>query len=263
MPIPVWCHSMLTFIGLGLFDEKDVSIRGLEAIRDADVVYAEFYTSRLMGTSIEKMEQLYGKKVAVLSREDVEQRPKESVLKDAVDKNVVFLTGGDAMVSTTHIDLRLRAKKMGIETVVIHGASIQSAVCGLSGLQNYRFGKAATIAFPYKGIISETPYDTVKMNRKNGLHTLLFLDIDREKGFMTINEGIRLLLEVEERRKEGVVAGTLCVGIARAGSPRPCVKAGKIEALRSFDFGGPLHIMVIPAELHFLEEEALQAFAGL
>ncbi len=254
---------MLTFIGLGLYDEKDVSVRGLEAIRDADVVYSEFYTSRLMGSSIEKLEQMYGKKVIVLSREEVEQRPKESILKDATDLKVVFLTGGDAMVATTHVDLRLRAMKIGIETCVINGASIQSAVCGATGLQNYRFGKAATIAFPYKGIISETPYDTVKMNLKNGLHTLLFLDIDREKGYMTVNEGIRLLLEVERRRNEGVVADALCVGIARAGSPCPLVKAGKIEALQSFDFGGPLHIMVIPAELHFLEEEALQALAGL
>jgi diphthine synthase len=254
---------MLTFIGLGLYDEKDVSVKGLDAIRDADVIYAEFYTSRLMGSSLEKMEQAYGKKVIVLSREDVEQHPKENVLKDAQDKKVVFLTGGDAMVATTHVDLRLRAKKMGVETCTIHGASIQSAVCGLTGLQNYRFGKAATIAFPYKGMVSETPYDTVKMNKANNLHTLLFLDIDREKGYMTVNEGIRWLLEVESRRKEGVAAGSLCIGIARAGSPCPCVRAGKIEALQSFDFGGPLHIMVIPAELHFLEEEALQVFAGL
>jgi diphthine synthase len=254
---------MLTFIGLGLYDENDISVKGLEAIRDADLIYAEFYTSRLMGSSIEKMERMYGKKVVVLSREDVEQHPKENVLKDVQDKKVVFLTGGDAMVATTHVDLRLRAKRMGAETCIIHGSSIQSAVCGLTGLQNYRFGKAATIAFPYKDMVSETPYDTVKMNKANNLHTLLFLDIDREKGYMTMNEGIRWLLEVESRRKEGVAAGSLCIGIARAGSPCPCVKAGKIEALQSFDFGGPLHIMVVPAELHFLEEEALQAFAGL
>lgn len=254
---------MLTFIGLGLFDEKDLSLKGLEAIREADVIYAEFYTSRLMGSSIEKMESLYDKKVIVLSREDVEQHPKENVLKDAADKKVVFLTGGDAMVATTHVDLRLRARRMGIQTRIIHNASIQSAVCGLTGLQNYRFGKSATIAFPYKDIISETPYDTIKMNRANGLHTLLFLDIDREKGYMTVNKGIELLLKAEEKRRENIVTGMLCVGIARAGSPEPCVRAGRIESLVSFDFGGPLHIMVVPAELHFLEEEALQELAGL
>ncbi len=253
---------MLTFIGLGLWDEKDVSLKGLEAIRKADVVYAEFYTSRLMGTTLEKMEALYGKPVKVLQREDVEQHPKDTVLKDALDKDVVFLTGGDAMVATTHVDLRLRAIKIGIKTAVIHGASISSAVCGATGLQNYRFGKSATIAFPYKGIISETPYDTIKMNKANGLHTLLFLDIDREKGYMTINQGVELLLAVEARRNEGVLKDAICVGVARAGSPDPHVKAANITALGHYDFGSPLHIMVIPADLHFLEEEALQVLAA-
>ncbi len=253
---------MLTFIGLGLWDEKDVSLKGLEAIRKADVVYAEFYTSRLMGTTQERMEELYGKPINILQREDVEQRPRETVLRDALDKDVVFLTGGDAMVATTHVDLRLRAIKMGIQTAVIHGASISSAVCGATGLQNYRFGKSATIAFPYKNTISEAPYDTIKMNKASGLHTLLFLDLDREKGYMTINKGIELLLAVEARRSEGVLKDAICVGIARAGSPRPCVRAASIEALKSFDFGGPLHIMAIPADLHFLEEEALEALAG-
>ena len=252
---------MLTFIGLGLYDEKDISLKGLEAIREADVVYAEFYTSRLMGSSIERLVALYEKKVIVLSREDVEQRPKDSVLNDALDKNVVFLTGGDAMVATTHVDLRLRAKKLGIETGLVHGASIQSAVCGLTGLQNYRFGKSATIAFPYKDTVSETPYDTLLMNKKNGLHTLLFLDIDKDKGYMTVNRGLELLLKVEAKRRESAVAGALCVGIARAGSPAPCVKAGRVEELAAFDFGGPLHIMVMPAELHFLEAEALDALS--
>jgi diphthine synthase len=44
---------MLFFVGLGLYDEKDVSLKGLEAVRSADMVYAEFYTSRLMGASLE------------------------------------------------------------------------------------------------------------------------------------------------------------------------------------------------------------------
>lgn len=253
---------MLTFIGLGLWDEKDVSAKGLEAIRKADVAYAEFYTSRLMGTTLEKMEALYGKPVKVLAREEVEQHPKDSVLKDALDGDVVFLTGGDAMVATTHVDLRLRAMKMGIRTRVIHGASISTAVCGATGLQNYRLGKSATIAFPHKNNISETPYDTIKMNKSNGLHTLLFLDIDREKGYMTIGRGIELLLAVEERRKDGVLKDALGVGIARAGSPEPCVKAGRLGTLRAFDFGEPLHILVVPADLHFVEEEALEALAG-
>jgi diphthine synthase len=255
---------MLTFIGLGLFDEYDISLKGLEAVREADLVYAEFYTSCLMGTNLEKMEKLYGKRVILLSREDVEQYP--NWLNEAKDRNICFLTGGDTMVSTTHVDLRLRAEKLGIETSLIHGASIASAVSGLTGLQNYRFGKSASIPHPYESrrgtrIISETPYDIIKQNTELGLHTLVFLDIDKEKGYMTINTALELLLEVEGKRGERAMRGTAAVGIARAGSEKPMVKADYVENLKSFDFGNPLHILVIPGKLHFLEAEALVKLA--
>ncbi len=255
---------MLTFVGLGLHDEKDITVKGLEAVKKAELVYAEFYTSHLMGTSIEKMEVFFGRKMTVLTREDVEQNT--SWLSQAKEKNVVFLTGGDAMVATTHIDLRLRAKEMGIDTAIIHAPSISSAVSGLSGLQNYRFGKSTTIPFPYtrgdKTVISEAPYDTIKMNKKNDLHTLVFLDIDREKGFMDIRKAVSLLLEMEGRRGEGVLVNTLAVGIARAGSDAPVVHADYIESLKDFDFGMPLHVLMIPASLHFIEAEALVKLCG-
>jgi len=250
---------MLTFIGLGLFDEKDISLKGLEAIKNADKVYVEFYTSGLMGTTAEKMEQLYGKKVHVLSREDVELHP--DWLNEARTNKIAFLTGGDTMVSTTHLDLRLRAIDMGITTALVHGASIASAVCGLSGLQNYRFGKAVTVPHPYtsrgKTIISETPYDTIRMNAEHGLHTLVFLDIDKDRGFMTVNRALELLLEIESRRRESVMDNAIAVGIARAGSDAPVVNADDAQSLIDFDFGAPLHILVIPASLHFAEAEAL------
>ncbi|MFA4955496.1 MAG: diphthine synthase [Candidatus Methanoperedens sp.] len=255
---------MLTFIGLGLYDEKDITVKGLEAVRNADIVYVEFYTSHLFGTSIGQMEKFYGKKLVVLSREDVEQDP--AWLSRAKMENVVFLSGGDAMVATTHIDLRLRAKDSGIECSIIHAPSISSAACGLSGLQNYRFGKSTTIPFPYtrneKTIISEAPYDTIKMNRKNDLHTLVFLDIDREKGFMDIRKAASLLLEIEERRGDGILVNTLAVGIARAGSRSPTVHSDYLEKLRDHEFGGPLHILIIPASLHFIEAEALVKLCG-
>ena len=250
---------LLTFVGLGLFDEQDISIKGLNLIKKADAVYAEFYTSTLMGTTIEKLERLYGKKINILTREQVEQSPQETILKDAQVKDVVFLSVGDSMISTTHIDLRLRAYDEGIDTRLIHGASITSAVCGLTGLQNYRFGKSATIPFPYT-TISEVPYDTVMMNLNNNLHTLLFMDIQDE--CMTINQAIRLLLHVEHKKGRDKLANSLAVGVARAGSEKPVVKANSMRKLKDYDFGSPLHILVVPASIHFIEEEALHKFAG-
>jgi len=39
---------VLYFIGLGLSDEKDITVRGLEIVRRASRVYLEAYTSILM-----------------------------------------------------------------------------------------------------------------------------------------------------------------------------------------------------------------------
>lgn len=38
---------MLYVVGLGLGDEKDITLRGLEAVRRCDKVYLEAYTSLL------------------------------------------------------------------------------------------------------------------------------------------------------------------------------------------------------------------------
>lgn len=250
---------MLTFVGLGLFDEDDISLKGLKAIENAEAIYAEFYTSKLIGTTIEKLEELYKREIHLLSRDDVEQAPDKNILRDSKQKNVAFLTAGDAMISTTHVALRIRAHNEGITTRIIHGASIATAVCGLTGLQNYRFGKSATLAFPYRGI-SDVPYNTVTVNLRNDLHTLLFLDIREE--FMTLGQGIELLLHSEHEKGRDRLASSLAVGIARAGSVSPTVRADTLAKLKEYDFGPPPHILVIPASLHFLEQEALQTFAG-
>lgn len=38
---------MLYIVGLGLGDEKDITVRGLEAVKKCDKVYMEAYTSLL------------------------------------------------------------------------------------------------------------------------------------------------------------------------------------------------------------------------
>jgi diphthine synthase len=257
---------MLIFIGLGLYDERDISVKGLDAVRAADRVYAEFYTSRLMGATKETLEAFYGRKIHLLSRQQVEVDP--VWLDEAQDKDVALLVGGDAMVSTTHLDLRLRAAKMGIKTKVIHSSSIVTAVSGLCGLQNYRFGRSTTIPFPYisrsKRIIPETPYMVLKENLERNLHTMLFLDIQRDpvERYMTVNEGAALLLEMQEVSAEKLLDGVLGIGIARAGSDDAVVKADLLLRLQSYDFGGPLHILIVPAKLHFMEAQALSVLAG-
>jgi diphthine synthase len=248
---------MLYFVGLGLYDLEDISTKGLHAVRNADLVYLEAYTSLLTGTSPEEMACHYGKELVVLKRDDVEQHP-EGFLQNALEKNVVFLTGGDPMVSTTHIDLRIRAARMGVKTEIIHGSSIVSAVCGLSGLQNYRFGKSCSLPFPHGKWHPTTPAEVIRKNLGDNLHTIVYLDI-QDNRYMTIREAVNLL----ESMAQDLGFQIPCyIGIARAGSAEPKVQAGDAVTIEETDFGGPLHILVIPATLHDMEREYLEVFAG-
>ena len=253
----------LTFIGLGLYDEKDISLKGLEEIKKCDKVYAEFYTAKLTGADIKKLGKNIKKNIEVLSREETEKGDK--ILESAIEKNVVFLTCGDPMTATTHVDLRLRALEKGIETRIIHGSSIATAVPGLLGLQNYKFGRTTTLAFPEKEYFPTSPYQIIKANKMMGLHTLVLLDIQADKDrYMTANEGINLLLEMEKKLCEGIFTEDIIVCVvARAGSPDPTVMANTIDFLKDKDFGPPLHTIVIPGNLHFMEVEALIKLAGL
>jgi diphthine synthase len=249
---------MLTFVGLGLFDKTDISEKGLACIRMADQVFLESYTSCLMGSTAEELEAYYQKPVHRLFREDVEQTP-EHILERAEKGQVAFLCAGDPMVSTTHADLRMRAAERGIKTSIIHAASISSAVCGLTGLQNYRFGKSCSLPYPEKNWFPTTPFDVIAKNLSLRLHTIVYLDIRKDR-FMTIPEAVELL---EQMAGEKQLAIPLYVGVARAGSDDVIVRAGSPEKIRSEEFGPPLHILVIPAELHEMEQRYLEMFAGL
>ncbi|MEF8788928.1 MAG: diphthine synthase [Haloarculaceae archaeon] len=248
---------MLTFVGLGLYDERSVTVEGRGAIRDADRVFAEFYTSRLVGATLEELEAFHDATIEVRDRAGVEEDP-GPILRAAEDGDAVFCTAGDAMISTTHVDLRLRAHERGIDTRVVHGTTAAAAAASLTGLQNYRFGKATTLPFPYGSTrVPQSVTDTIDANRERGLHTLVFLDIKAERDtdrFMTADLASELLAEAYEDR--------LAVAVCRAGSPEPVVAADRLSSLADREFGDPLHLLVVTGDLHHVEREALAELAG-
>lgn len=248
----------LTFIGLGLDGVEDISVRGLEAAKRSDKVYAEFYTSRLVNHDNQEISRFIGKDVMELDRGDVEQ--KETVLEAAIDSDVAFLTAGDPMTATTHLDLYIRALKRGIDVQVIHSPSIFIVAPSLLGLQHYKFGKTTTVPFPRDNYSPTSPYMAIEGNLGLGLHTLVLLDIDKENGrYMTGDEGIRELFRMETEMGKGVFTrDTLVCVIARAGSKEIGLFAGPAGTLSIMDFGAPPHSLVVPGELHFMEEEAMR-----
>lgn len=69
----------------------------------------------------------------IADRELVEQGA-DKILNEAKTKNVAFLVVGDPFGATTHTDIVLRAKQLGVEFQVVHNASILNAI-GACGLQ--------------------------------------------------------------------------------------------------------------------------------
>jgi len=251
----------LVFIGLGLYDEKDLTLRAIEEAKQCQVLFAEFYTSAMRGTTLDRLKELLGKDIAVLKREDVESG--DIIVREAAAKRVGFLVAGDPMTATTHVDLRLRAAKQGITTRVIHGVSILTAAAGLLGLQAYKFGRTVTIPFQEARFKPTSPYEMISQNRQAGLHTLVLLDLKEGGKYMTANEGMSYLVEQESNMKFGTFTqdSLVCV-LGRVGSANPLVLAGLVSDMIGRDFGDPLHCIVLPGKLHFTEKEALVVLAG-
>ena len=173
--------------------------------------------------------------------------------------------------ATTHTDLWLRCKQEQVEVEVVHNASIMNAVA-CTGLQLYHFGETVSIVFFTPTWRPDSFYDRVKCNRQNGQHTLCLLDIKvKEQSeenllrgkliyepprFMTVNQCLEQMLEIEEKRQEGAYTpDTPCFGVARVGQSTQLVVSGTMQELKDVDFGAPLHSVVIAGDMHPLEEE--------
>jgi diphthine synthase len=253
--------GLLAFIGLGLYNERGISLEGLERAKSCERVLLEGYTNTLPGLSLDSLKSILGKDVTVVDRKYVEGG--RELLSLAESGSVALLVAGDPFVATTHVDLRIRAVKRGIRVEVHHAPSIISVAAGEVGLQNYKFGRSATITFapPH----SDVPYDTLKQNRALGLHTLFFLDLRVDEGkFMKVGEGIEYLQMMEKRRNEGALGpDAIVIGVARAGGPTQVIRGGRADEVKGIDFGPPPHALIIPGWLHFMEAEALTLFSAV
>jgi diphthine synthase len=246
----------LTFIGLGLNDEKGMTLEGLEEARRADSAYGEFYTNFMPNLDLKRLEKEIGKKVELLNRDQLEDEGGQKLLRAAEKENVVFLVPGDPLIATTHITLRISAARMGITSRVIHAPSIISAVCGATGLQSYKFGKSITV--PRDQSLPKSVIETISGNGDRGLHTLVLLDVQAGKtSQMTIRDALEKMtvsdLHFEAR---------LAVGVARLGSQDEKVKASSVGTLIKEDFGNGPQSLVVVGRLHFMEAEALEVLCG-
>ncbi|KAH7198156.1 Diphthine synthase [Fusarium flagelliforme] len=269
---------MLYLVGLGLSDETDITVKGLEVVKKASRVYLEAYTSILL-VEQSVLESYYGRSITVADREMVESNSEE-ILRNAQNEDVAFLVVGDPFGATTHTDLVLRARELEIPVRTVPNASIMSGI-GACGLQLYNFGQTVSMVFFTDTWKPASFYDRIKENRQIGLHTLVLVDIkvkeqsleNMARGrlvyepprYMTVGQCAQQMLEIEEERKEGVYTkDSLAIGAARVGGKTEKFVAGTLEELCSTDeeLGPPLHSLVLLGRrTHELELDYVRQFA--
>mmetsp|Transcript_76905 Transcript_76905/g.135486 ORF Transcript_76905/g.135486 Transcript_76905/m.135486 type:complete len:285 (-) Transcript_76905:25-879(-) len=270
---------VLWMIGLGLGDDGDITVKGLQAVKKAEHVYLEAYTSILPGLDRESLAAAYGVPEIIEADRELVESGCEEMLERAKKSDVCFLVVGDPLCATTHTDLWLRAQQRDIPVKVIHNASVMNAVASC-GLQLYRFGETVSIPFWLDGWRPDSWYEKIAKNKKAGLHTLCLLDIKvKEQSvenlmrgkkiyeparFMTVAQALEQLREVEKNRKEGVAGDeAMVMGLARLGRDDQVIRAGPCKEVADMDFGGPLHSLVICAdELHELEIEFIEFYSS-
>ncbi len=236
----------LYIIGLGLNDEQDITLKGLEAIKNCKEVYLENYTSRLQ-VSKSKLEKLYKKPITLANRDLIENKFTEKII-EAKNKNIALLIIGDVFSATTHISIFQEAKLNKVPIEIIHNASILTAI-GSTGLEIYKFGRTASIPFNNEEVT--TPIDILNQNQDSNLHTLFLLDLNpKEKTFLTIRDAISYL------QKHKISNKTLALACARLGSKSPKILSGTLASLKNKDYGSPPYCLILPSKkLHFIEEE--------
>lgn len=243
---------MLILAGLGISDEKGITIEELEVAKKSDYVFIELYTNIWLG-NVENLERMIGKEVKVLRRSDLEEGS-EKIVSLAKDKKVVIFVPGDPLVATTHSSLIAECMKRKVDFKVIHNSSIISAICE-TGLHSYKFGPSITIPLKERAKFVGSVIDVIKQNKGRGLHTLCLLDIDLESNkLLGVGEAVKFLIE------SGVVNdGEKIVVASCLGSDRRKILWREARYLIDAIVELPA-VIVVPGDLHFSEREILESF---
>ena len=230
----------LRFVGLGL-GPRGVSVEGLDEMKEADVVFLEYYTNPHDPNLIKELERRGVKNLTVVDRAFVEDG--STILAEAKSKNVVLAVPGEPMIATTHSELRVRAIKAGIPTGIIHSATIAAAAASSSGLHFYKFSRTVTVTRESVRKLTQA-YQILHENLLEGAHTLVLLEYDVAVG-------------------EGVSPETFVLVLSRIGSEEEACIAGSLKELESRTFGDAPHSIIIPGLLHFTEVEAIEAICKI
>jgi diphthine synthase len=234
-------------IGLGL-DVNSLSLEAAEVLKKCKEIYLENYTIDFPYKK-HHLEESIGRSILCLERRDVES---EELIEKARKEDIALLVYGNPLSATTHIQLILKCKKENILYKIVHSESILTAVAE-TGLQLYKFGKTASMPKFSKDYEPDSWFNIILQNEKIKAHTLLLTDIG-----LSAKKAIEQLEKIGKKRNIEIDKLIICTHI---GTKKSKIYYGNIESMK--EQAGEDNIkmpfcIIIPSELHFIEEEALE-----
>ena len=254
---------MLWFVGTGINGYRGLSIVALDVLKKCDTVYIERFTSALSADDLHGLNSLLEVNAKPVQRWFVEDG--REILEEAKTKDIALVTYGDPLIATTHSELRSRASKNSIKTVVLHAASGIASIIGEVGLHIYKFGRIVTMMSDLHSALSV--YNTVFENLLDGSHTLILTEYSYDNNeskdpfFLDPTSVFKMLLDVERDQRQQILSGdTFAVVASRIGMQDQKITSGKFKSLVDRSFGKGPHSVIVTGALHFTETEALTYF---
>ncbi len=238
---------MLYIIGLGL-NKNGISKEGLEALSKCKRVYLENYTVDFPYTE-HQLEEMIGKKFKVADRKKVEDL---SLVDEAEKLNVALLVYGSPLSATTHITLIDECRASGIKYRIVYAASVFDAVAE-TGLQQYKFGKVASMPKWQKSFEPDSFMEIVKQNLSIDAHSLILIDIGLE-----FPEALKQLKTAAKNHEINLDKIVVCQAL---GTKERKIMYRTIEEVEEYSGVLKPYCIIIPSKLHFVEKEVLNGFS--
>ncbi|MCL4343839.1 MAG: diphthine synthase [Nitrososphaerota archaeon] len=246
---------MIYFIGLGLNPPYTIPWEGVKLSDKCAIKYLDNYTTKIDSKLVDELKKQLGAEPA--GRSTLEDFNK--IINLAKNQDICIYIYGDPFIATTHLALKIEAIKRAVAVKSIYASSFLNALLGETGLHIYKIGFIGTL------LANDKPsalyiYRNVKRSLEIGRHSILLVysgDND-----LTLKEALGLLISAESNYKEGVFGPSAELIIAGdLGKEEEEIITGKIKDLGQIEYNHRIFVIVVPAELHFTEEESLHTVA--
>lgn len=239
---------MIGFVSAGFNPPMTFTKEELDFLDSSELILVDTYTSP------NYLRELGERELNFVGRDKLEDY--QWILK--IKGTVSIVIPGDYFSATTHFSIYMEAIKKGIKVRVFHNSSIFPTAATRLGLHLYKVGPAVSLPRFKEKFRPLSPYDKIKDNSKRGLHTILLLDTEPP---LELKDALEELLWMESEKNEGLLDRRREVGILSSlGTPDEKIVYGRIETMMEWKGGTVPFTIVIPAELHFQEKEALDLF---